>query len=154
MTRHRGWTRRITAAGAGAVALVMSAGIAYAAWSALGNGASAAATGTPKTLGVSAIVAGQLYPGASADILVTVSNPNSSPVTVTALALGGTVTAGAGCTTPGVTVSLPATTNLVVPAGGSASLSVANGVAMTTASSSDCQGATFTIPLKATGQIP
>ena len=68
-------------------------------------------------------------------------------------ALAGAVTASAGCSTPGVTVSIPASTTLVVPAGGNASLSVANGIAMTTASSSNCQGATFTIPLQATGRL-
>jgi hypothetical protein len=42
----------------------------------------------------------------------------------------------------------------VVPAGGNASLNVVNGVSMTTASSSNCQGATFTIPLQANGRLP
>ena len=74
-------------------------------------------------------------------------------VTVQSLTLAGAVTASAGCSTPGVTVSLPASTTLVVPAGGNASLTVANGIAMTTASSSNCQGATFTIPLQATGRL-
>ena len=97
---------------------------------------------------------GPLSPGAAADLLVTVSNPNSAPVTVTSLTLAGPVTASASCSTPGITVSLPASTSLVVPAGGNASLSVTNGVSMTAASSSNCQGATFTIPLQANGRLP
>ncbi len=153
MSTSQRWVRRLVSAGIGTAALLMVGGIAYAAWSALGVGNGTAASGSPKALGISATVSGTLYPGASADVLVTVSNPNSTPVTVQSLALAGTVTASAGCSTPGVTVSIPASTTLVVPAGGNASLSVANGIAMTTASSSNCQGATFTIPLQATGRL-
>ena len=133
MTAHQRWTRRLASVGIGTAALLMAGGIAYAAWSALGAGTGTAAVGAPQALGVSATVAGTLYPGASADILVTVSNPNSAPVTVQSLTLAGSVTASAGCSTPGVTVSLPATTTLVVPAGGNASLNVANAVSMTSA---------------------
>lgn len=154
MTSHQRWMRRLASACLGTTALLLAGGVAYAAWSALGAGAGTAASGIPQALGVSATVAGLLHPGGSADVLVTVSNPNSASVTVTSLALAGSVTASAGCTTPGVTVSLPASTSLVVPAGGSTSLSVANAVGMTTASSSDCQGATFTIPLQADGRLP
>jgi hypothetical protein len=132
----------------------MAAGVAYAAWSVLGTGTITAASGAPQALGVSATVGGTLYPGASADVLVSISNPNSAPVTVQSLALAGGVTASAGCGTPGVTVSLPASMSLLVPAGGNASLNVVNGVSMTTASSSSCQGATFTIPLQANGRLP
>jgi hypothetical protein len=153
MTQQR-WMRRLASVGTGTTALLMAGGIAYAAWSAVGAGTGAAASGTPQALGVSATVGGTLYPGAAADVLVTVSNPNSAPVTVTTLTLAGSVTASAGCSTPGVTVTLPASTSLVVPAGGNASLSVANGVSMTTASSSNCQGAIFTIPLQANGRLP
>ncbi|TPG13908.1 hypothetical protein [Pedococcus bigeumensis] len=154
MTGSTTWGRRLTSVGIGTAALLLVGGIAYAAWSVLGAGTGAASSGTPQALGVSATVGGTLYPGASADVLVTVSNPNSASVTVQSLALAGAVTASAGCTTPGVTVSLPASTTLVVPAGGNASLNVVNGVSMTTASSSNCQGATFTIPLQATGRLP
>ena len=153
MTGSTTW-RRLTSAGIGTAALLLAGGIAYAAWSVLGAGTATASSGTPQPLGVSATVSGTLYPGATADVLVTVSNPNSAAVTVESLALAGAVTASAGCTTPGVTVSLPAATALVVPAGGNASLNVSNGVSMTAASSSNCQGATFTIPLRANGRLP
>lgn len=154
MTTHQRWTRRLASAGFGTAALLLAGGVAYAAWSALGAGTGAAASGAPQALGVAATVTGQLRPGGSADVLVTVSNPNSAPVTVTSLALAGSITASAGCSTPGVTVSLPGSTALVVPAGANASLNVTNGVSMTTASSSDCQGATFSIPLQANGRLP
>jgi hypothetical protein len=150
----RTWTRRLASVGVGTAALLLAGGIAYAAWSALGVGRGAASSGAPQALGVSATVRGTLYPDATADVLVTVSNPNPRAVTVESLALAGTVTASAGCSTPGVTVSLPASTTLVVPAGGNASVTIANGVSMTTASSSNCQGATFTIPLQANGRLP
>lgn len=154
MTGSATWARRLTSVGVGTAALLLAGGIAYAAWSVLGAGTSTVSIGTPQALGVTATVAGTLYPGASADVLVTVSNPNSAAVTVQSLALAGAVTASAGCTSPGVTVSLPASTSLVVPAGGNAALNVVNGVSMTAGSTSNCQGATFTIPLQANGRLP
>ncbi len=153
MTRSP-WLRRLTAATTGAVAITLVGGIAYATWSDAGGGAASAKVGTSTAITVAATVGSQLYPGSTADLVVTVSNPNVSAVTVTDLSLDGAVTATGGCTTPGVTVTLPSSVNLSVPAGGSAPLTLTNAVAMTTSSSSDCQGATFTIPLTASGQLP
>jgi hypothetical protein len=154
VTTAQRWSRRLAAVGFGTAALLLAGGVAYAAWSALGAGTGAAASGAPQALGVSATVAGLLRPGGAADLVVTVSNPNSASVTVTSLALAGSIAPSAGCSTPGVSVSLPGSTALVVPAGGNASLTVTNAVTMTTASSSDCQGATFSIPLQANGRLP
>jgi hypothetical protein len=151
MTTQR-WTRRLAAAGTGTVALLLASGIAYAAWSQTGAGTGAAAADTTDPLGALATISSTLYPGSSATLTVTVSNPNPRPVTVTSIDRTGPVAASAGCTTSGVTVSLPATVSVTVPAGGSAPVTLTNAVAMSTSSSSDCQGATFTIPLSATGK--
>jgi hypothetical protein len=150
-TRQR-WTRRLVTAGTGTLALLMAGGIAYAAWSQTGAGTGTAAAGTIAPLGAVGTIGSTLYPGGSATLTVTVSNPNGRPVTVTSVALTGTVTASAGCTTSGVTVSLPATVSVTVPAGGSAPVTLTNAVSMSTSSTSDCQGATFTVPLSATGR--
>ncbi len=149
---HKLWARRLGTASAGTAALLMVTGIAYAAWSSAGAGAGTAAAGTTSALGVVASVDSQLYPTASADLTVLVSNPNARPVTVTSLTVTGSITASSGCTTPGVTVTLPASVMLTVPAGGSAPVTIPDAVAMSAASSSNCQGATFTIPLSATGR--
>ena len=152
MSARQSWTRRVVTAGTGTVALLMVTGIAYAAWSQTGAGTRNATTGTTQALGAVAAVSTTLYPGGTAALTVTVSNPNPGPVTVTSINLTGAVTASAGCTTSGVTVTLPATVSVSVPAGGSSPVTLTDAVAMSTSSSSDCQGATFTIPLRAKGE--
>lgn len=150
MSASATWRRRLLAAATGTTALLMVGGIAYATWSATGAGATTATAGTSSALTVSGTVVGALAPGSSADLKVTVTNPSVRPVTVRTVVLNGSVGASAPCSTPGVTVTLPGTVSLTVPAGSSADLTLANAVAMSTASSSNCQGATFTIPLTAT----
>jgi hypothetical protein len=131
----------------------MASGVAYAVWSATGSGATTAKAGTTTALTATAsITGGPLYPGATADLTVVVTNPNAVPVTVTTIA-AGTVAASAGCSTHGVTVTIPATVNLLVPANGSAPRTLTGAVAMSTASSSDCQGATFTVPVTVGGKL-
>ncbi|SDP40295.1 hypothetical protein SAMN04489867_2333 [Pedococcus dokdonensis] len=152
MTARQRWTRRLAAAGTGTAAIVMAAGLAYAVWSQTGAGTGTAAAGTTAPLSAVAAVSDTLYPGGSATLTVTVSNPNQRPVTVTSIDLAGSVAASAGCTTPGVTVTLPASVSVTVPAGGSAPVSFTDAIAMTASSSSDCQGATFTIPVSAKGK--
>ena len=152
MTPHQRWTRRLASGGTGAAALLMAGGIAYAAWAVTGTGSGTAAADSTTPLTAVAAVSTTLYPGRSATLTVTVSNPNPRPVTVTSIDLTGAVTASAGCTTHGVTVTLPATVSVAVPAGGSAPVALTNVVSMSTSSSSDCQGATFTIPLRAKGE--
>lgn len=141
------WTRRLATAGFGAVALLLAGGIAYAAWSVFGSGSTTATSTTIAPLGVTTTVGAQLYPGGTTLLTVTVSNPNPRPVTVTSITQNGAIT---GCTTPDLTLTLPAV-SLPVPAGGSASVVLGPVVAMGTSSSTDCQGVTFTIPLRATG---
>ena len=151
MTSRGRWTRRLVTAGTGTLALLMAGGIAYAAWSQTGAGSGTAATGTIAPLGAVASLGSSLYPGGSASLTVTVTNPNPRPVTVTSIVLTGAVTASAGCTTSGLSVTLPGAVSVTVPAGGSAPVTLTNAVSMSTSSTSDCQGATFTVPLSATG---
>lgn len=152
MTPRQRWTRRLASAGTGAAALLLAGGIAYAAWAVLGTGSGTAVPGSTTPLTAVAAVSTALYPGSSATLTITVSNPNPRPVTVTSIDLTDAVTASAGCTTHGVTVNLPATVSVAVPAGGSAPVALNDAVSMSTSSSSDCQGATFTIPLSAKGE--
>jgi hypothetical protein len=110
-----------------------------------------AATGTPSS---------DLYPGATADLAVTLDNPNSFAVTLVGVAQNGTVTPvggtepGTACSTAntGVTVPTQSSLSVTVAAGSGVTIHIANGASMSTASASGCQGATFRIPLTATVQ--
>jgi hypothetical protein len=152
------WRRRFATGVLGMLALIFAGGTAYAVWHATGVGASTAATTTPQALTASATITGTLRPGGpSRDLAVSVTNPNAQAVTMTALALNGAVTETGSigsCTTTGVTVTLPPSISLAVPAGATRMYTATGAVTMSTASESGCQGAVFTVPLKVTGGLP
>lgn len=149
--------------GAGAMT-VMSTGVGYAYWSSTGkaDGNSATLSARPNALAVTATVASTtatLHPGGTGNVSITFDNPNSFAVTVTGLSFGAA--AATGCTTSGVTVSATAVSTAIGANGvavqaksggtdGSAVLSVPNGASMSTASTSDCQSKTLTIPVTVT----
>jgi hypothetical protein len=149
--------------GAG-VALVASTGVGYAYWSSAGHADATSSTlsSRPNALAVTATAASTtatLHPGGSGNVTITFDNPNSFAVNVTGLGFG-TATA-TGCTTSGVSISAAAVSTalgasgLSVPAksggvDGSAPLSIPNGASMSTASTSDCQSKTLTIPVTVT----
>ena len=172
--RHRASGRRsprlvrravLTATGAATTALLV-AGPVFAFYTAAGSGSSAGATGTLQPLSVQAATVGSpassLLPGGTADLLLNVTNPNATAVTITGVAQGGgvTVSGGSGCTsdpswptTPGNSgVSIATTTGLSITVAGGASdtVHVGGAASMTTASASGCQGATFQIPITVT----
>ncbi|HWE55775.1 MAG TPA: hypothetical protein VG435_09690, partial [Acidimicrobiales bacterium] len=102
-----------------------------------------AATGT---------VSSKLQPGGSADLTLTINNPNSYAVTVIAVQQSGpiTVSGGSGCTSDsgsepsltlgnsGVSVSTQSGLAVSVPSGSGQAVHIANGATMTTASDSGC----------------
>jgi hypothetical protein len=149
--------------GAGAVT-VLSTGVGYAYWSASGHadGASTTLASRPNTLAVSATAASTtatLHPGGSGNVAITFDNPNAFAVTVTGLTFGAAT--AASCTTSGVTISPTAVSTalgasgVAVPAksggtDGSAVLSIPSGASMSTASTSDCQSKSLTIPVTVT----
>lgn len=132
-------------------AIVFAGGSALAYWltSGTGTGTAQARTFTAPTVTGGTVTGNLLYPGLTAngtnaggDLVVVGTNPNPFPVTVT-VTIGGTVT---GCTTPGV--SLLAGTSFTLTANQtSATKTMPFRVSMGTNSSSDCQGATLSIPL-------
>lgn len=140
-----------------AAALVAGAG---AFWSTSGLGSGSATAGSPAPVELSpAAPTTALYPGRSGDVAVVVDNPNPHQVFVGALALdpgegdGGFTVDGAhgGCEVDAL--SFTTQTNggdgWFVPASTSATLELTDAVAMSTSAASDCQGATFTVHLKA-----
>jgi len=141
---------------------------AYAFFTAGGSATGEAVTGelTPVVIqpATTGTLASTLSPGSTADLIVTVQNPNAFPVTVLSVEQGGgvTVSGGSGCTSdpawPGTLgnsgVSVQTTTGLSVPVGAGATVTfhLATAAAMDGTSDSGCQGATFQIPVTVTVQ--
>jgi hypothetical protein len=152
--------RRLSVALVAAIALVagIGAGGAYAYWRTQGSGSGTASVGTPAGVTVVAATAtpsGKLIPGGSADLVVQLDNPNTYAVTVVGLSQNGPVTPvngtgpGTACTSANTGVSVPTVTglNVTVASGSGIVVHVANGAAMSTASATGCQGASFQIPV-------
>lgn len=147
-----------TAAATVILCLATGAGGAYAYWTTIGAGSGAATNGTMATVTVEALVAGDgpastLVPGGTADVAVRAFNPNNYPVQAYAITGSGPATADAGhpgCTTTGVTFvdpAAPLAPAVSIPANSSILITLAGAAAMSTASSSGCQGATFSLPV-------
>jgi hypothetical protein len=128
----------------------LAATAAFAAWT-VGGGGTGTATATsalPLTTSVATTTAA-LYPGITGSALyLKVNNPNPFPVAITSVNANGAAVPDAGhpaCSTTGVTFTTTAVTQSVA-ANGQATFTAA-GVAMSNASDTGCQGATFTIPV-------
>lgn len=147
-----------TAAATVALSIATGAGGAYAYWATIGAGSGAATNGSMATVTIEALVAGDspqgtLVPGGTADVVARASNPNGFAVQVFAISSNGAATADAnhpGCTTTGVTFvdpAAPLTPAVTIPANSSVLITLPGAAAMSTASSSGCQGATFSLPV-------
>jgi hypothetical protein len=139
--------------------VILTAGIAFAAWTAGGSGngyAKAATVGALTTVDASASTTAQLYPGGTGDVKITVSNPNAFPVTVTGVSGSGTITSNAGATCTNATgVTFTDTTGLtdVAAASTTTTITLTNKASMSNSSNNACQGAIFTIPVTLTGTV-
>ncbi len=148
--------RRVIGVGIGFVALV-AASLVYAAWTTSGSGsgyAKAQSSQALTTVDVSASTTASLYPGASGDVQLRISNPNPYPVRVTSVTGNGAITADSGhasCVTTGVTFTNQTGLTLDVAAGGTLDRTFNGSAQMTNASDNGCQGATFTVPVSLTG---
>jgi hypothetical protein len=145
--------------GAGAVLATVTAASAY--WSGAGAGSGTAGTAAA-TLSVSltpGTPTAQLYPGSTAAVVLTISNPDQASLHVSALALdtsqgaGGFAVDGAhsGCTLD--TLSFSTQTNggagWTVPGGGSLPVTLPGALVMGATAADACQGATFSVYLSA-----
>jgi hypothetical protein len=148
--------KRTFALAAVPVCAAVAAGIGIAAWSVggSGNGSAKATSASSLTLAdASAFTSASLYPGATGDLKLRVTNPNSFPVRVTAVSGNGTITSdkGAACdAATGVSLANQSGLALDVGAGATATLTVPNAVSMSNASDNSCQGAVFTVPVTLT----
>lgn len=116
-TRHRRavdrrWSRRRKAVAA-AIGVVLAGGVAFAATSwvvglnsgSSAEGQSAAITNLTITASASPAAGNLLYPGGTGDVVVTISNPNSFPVSITSVNLPTNATYAAGYTTSALTTA-------------------------------------------------
>jgi hypothetical protein len=154
MSLHLSHRTAVVAIGAAAAA-VLATGSAYAAWGTTGSGSGSASTasGLPAFHTTATVAQGaKLYPGGSAPLTLSIDNTgNSYALTVTSVALdtGRSVT---GCTTPAITVSAGSWAGVTVaPNSTSGPITIAGAVSMGLGASSNCQGATLTIPVTLTG---
>jgi hypothetical protein len=145
---------------AAAAAVLVNAGAAWAYWSLHGDGDAVAVAGSAIELKLQGRSddSKPLYPGGTTNLTVTVTNQNNFPVKITSLSPGpGSVAAdpdhrNGGCRTTGVVVAEEViTVAWEVPKNAIGVFTVPDGVKMTNSSDSACQGATFTIPVRATG---
>lgn len=135
-----------------AVAVTVSGGMTFGSWtvaSSPGSGFAQAVSAVNLTLSTSSTTA-QLYPGGTGDLSLTVTNPNPFAVTINSVTGSGTITSdkGAACNaSTGVSFTNTSGLSQSVAAGATISFSLAGKVAMSSASDTTCQGATFTVPV-------
>jgi len=141
------------------------AGLAAAFWSDEAGGTGSATTGTSESVVLTpATPTAGLYPGETADVALTVVNPNAAPVVITSLSLdeatgngGFGVDAGhTGCATSALsfTTQTNGGAGWTVPArlgseDGHLSITLSNALAMAIDASDACQGASITVYLAA-----
>ena len=132
------------------LALLLGAGVAFAAWTATGTGSGTANVDTAQALGVSAASVTELFPTGTVEVSVTVTNPNPYKVQLANVAFDSATTAKPGCDAS-VISSLGSgdLTDVLAADGGSAVIPV--DVTMSNAATDECQGAAFTVTFTATG---
>jgi len=136
---------------------MLAGSIAFAAWTATGSGSGYARADTAQaltTVDVSASTAATLYPGATGDVVVRISNPNPYPVLVTDVAGSGVIdsdTTAACDASTGVTFTDQTGLSVSVPAGGASTVTLSGSAQMDNSSHTTCQGAVFTIPVTLSG---
>lgn len=162
--KRRTVARVVTPVGIGtALAFVVGTGTAWGYYSGMvtqtGTGSATPAADTPLSIAATGSVSTGLYPGGpGVDVTLSVTNPHSVPVVVTAVTSGGTITAtplaGRTCATHGVTLGAP-TSGLpaTIAAGATATVTLGGVATMGMTAENGCQGASFSIPVKVAGKL-
>jgi len=142
-----------------AVLAIAGGALAYVTNGGSGQGTQAAGTADPVTIGAGTPTS-ELYPGGTADVAISVSNPNPGAVHIARLVLddgrgasGFDVSGGTGtCTTPALSFADNTNGGLgwdVPP--GVHDFDLTDAVAMGSDADDGCQGATFTVYLESAG---
>jgi len=156
--------RRSLLAAAAALALCVAAGgVAYAYLTSTGSATASVVVGSAQTVTISTAgtPSAPLLPGGSAgDLVFSVTNPNSYPVSLVSVVpeTGGTISfdsAHAACSTtdsnPVVTLSVPgADLPVSIPANTTMPIDLAGSVSMDAAATNSCQGASIYVPITIT----
>ena len=160
--RHR---KHITGLGIVSAGL-FTAGIAFAAWTATGDGtgsAGATTQGALTTSDATAVTTAQLYPSATGDLKLVVDNPNHYQVKITSVVNKASSfissDKGAACTDAnadhptGVTFTNQTGQSINGPADADDyEVTLPGSVGMSNASDNGCQGAVFSIPVTITSE--
>jgi hypothetical protein len=147
---------------AGFLAALLGSGAAYGYWSTAGVGTGAAGSGTAVSLTLSpGTPTSLLYPGTSADVALTINNPNTFPVRVERVYLdpaqgnNGFSADVSHTACPLTSLSFTTQTNggtgWTVAAGSALSLHLNGSLAMAFSAANTCQGATFQVYLGTSG---
>ena len=132
-----------------ALGALMAGTVAFAAWTSNGTGTGTATAGTAKNLTIAVTNVSGLYPTGTFNVPFTVTNPNSYAVQLSKVQLQTVTVNNVGCTAS--VVSGPDFTDTDVIAAGATSASRNFSVTMSNAAEDACQGAVFTLTLKALG---
>jgi hypothetical protein len=97
------FSRKLTVT-AGIVASTLAAGVAFAAWTASGDGSGSATSTAHVDSVISSDTTGDaLYPGADSTFTVTITNPNDYPSIVTSISAGSSNVVNTNCAAGSVT---------------------------------------------------
>ncbi|WP_306206703.1 hypothetical protein [Actinoplanes sp. RD1] len=143
---------------AGIVLSLLASGAAFGYWSTAGGGTGTAAASTPSPLTLTpGTPAGLLYPGGTADLAVTITNPNTYAVRVPQLArdpaqgTGGYAVdathSACGVGALSYTTQTNGGSGWTVPASGSLTLALTGALSLSSSAANACQGATFRVYL-------
>lgn len=157
--------KKLTAGLGITIGLLLTAGVAEAAWTTTGSGSAGAKAASSQDLVVTAGTspAADVYPGTSTgSLVVTISNPNLFPVQLSSIAAGavsGITSTGANCAgaTTGLTYNWSSkSVNQVIAAkagsvNGTFTFTLTGALTMSNGSDPTCAGATFTIPVTVSG---
>lgn len=154
------WRRRAPLVVGAVAALVigLGSGVAWGYFTAIGSGSGVASVGTVMPVTVVAATGAptsKLIPGASADLALTLNNPNSYSVNIVSITqnMSGSITSTGGigsCSTTGVSVPSQTGLSITVASGSGVIIHIPAGASMSASSSSGCQGASFQIPVTIT----
>jgi hypothetical protein len=152
--RGRTWVALLVCGG-----IVLAAGAAYAYFRGAGSGSSSATTGNASAMSLSpGTPSAQLYPGGTANVVLTVTNTNAARIRIGSIALdttqgssGFAVDGGhSGCGL--ATLSLGTQTNggsgWTVNGNATLSVTLTNALSMGATAANACQGAAFTVYLR------
>jgi hypothetical protein len=141
-------SRRAGAIVVGIVVLLAGA-VAFAAWTSSGTGSGTASALSAQSLTINVTPATGLFPTGSVDVAFTVTNPNPYSVTLSQIELTDVTVDTPGCTASVVSGADLPDTDVIAPGATTASRNFP--VTMSNAAENACQGAVFTLTLRATG---